>query len=339
MNLKSEERFDSAAEGVCERIRKSLKALPTDVKKQAQEIRLRVNRPVTVVCPRGIYFVKEGGGIGCIIGAGCITANKSDLEESFRTLCSYSVYSHENEIKNGYITLRGGHRAGICGTAVFQNGTVSGMKDISSVNIRVAREIPGSADVLLNQLKDTLSGGLLLAGPPSSGKTTILRDIARQLSSGIRGNIRKVAVIDERGEIAGSFQGIPQNDIGLCCDVLDGYPKAEGIMLAVRSLSPQYIICDELGTENETHAVEQSLNAGVCVIASIHAGSAGELLRRRQAVALLKTGAFAAAALLNGSEEPGSIAGIYRAGDLLAKSDGSVAADHCGVSRGIYGIA
>lgn len=339
MKLTSEERFDSAAEGVCERIRKSLKALPPDVKKQAQEIRLRVNRPVTVCCPKGIYFVKEGGGIGCIFGQGCISANKSDLEESFRTLCSNSVYSHENEIKNGYVTLRGGHRAGICGTAVFQNGMVSGMKDISSINIRVAREIPGSADVILNQLKDTLSGGLLLAGPPSSGKTTILRDIARQLSSGVRGNIRKVAIIDERGEIAGSFQGIPQNDVGVCCDVLDGYPKAEGIMMAVRSLSPQCIICDELGSEKETRAVEQSLNAGVCMIASIHAGNTGELLRRRQAVDLLETGAFSVAAVLNGSAEPGSIAGIYRAGDLLAKTDRGTFTDQRGIPRGIYGIA
>jgi stage III sporulation protein AA len=339
MDEKNEDRFDSAAEGVCERIRKSLRGLPPDVKKQAQEIRLRVNRPVTVCCPQSVYFLKESGGLGCIVGPGCVRADKNDLEESFRTLCGNSVYSHETEIKNGYVTLRGGHRAGICGTAVYQNGTVSGMRDISSINIRVAREIPGSADLLLNRLKDTLSGGLLLAGPPSSGKTTILRDIARQLASGVRGNIRKVAVVDERGEIAGSYQGIPQNDVGICCDVLDGYPKAEGILLAVRSLSPQYIVCDELGSEEETRAVEQSLNAGVSVIASIHAGNAEELLRRRQAAALLETGAFASAALLDGSAKPGKIVGIYRAGDLLAENRGSASAHRRGLSRGICGIA
>ena len=339
MNESGEERFDSAAEGICENIRKHLWALPPEVKKQAQEIRLRVGRPVTVCCPGGIYFLREGGGIACLNGPDCVCAAKDDLEESFRILCGNSVYSHETEIRNGYVTLRGGHRAGICGTSVFQNGSVSGIRDISSINIRVAREVPGCADLLLNRLKNTLDGGLLLAGPPSSGKTTMLRDIARQLASGTRGNIRKVAVVDERGEIAGTYRGVPQNDVGLCCDVLDGCPKAEGILMAVRTLSPQYVVCDEIGSEDEVHAVEQSLNAGACVIASIHAGSTAELLRRRQAAALLETGAFAVAAMLRGSGKPGDIAEIYRAGDLLAEAGGSASADRRGISCGIYGIA
>lgn len=339
MNQQKEKRFDSAAEGVCERIHRCLVALPADVKGQTQEIRLRINRPVTISCPNGIYFVKENGGIGCLAGRDSVIAEKPDLEESFRILCGNSIYSHETEIRSGYITLRGGHRAGISGTAVFQNRTVSGMKDISSINIRVAREVPGCADKLLDRLRDSLSGGLLLAGPPSSGKTTLLRDIARQLSSGTKGNIRKVAIVDERGEIAGTFHGVPQNNIGLCCDVLDGYPKAEGILMAVRSLSPQYIICDELGSEEETRAVEQSLNAGVSIIASIHAGSVKELCRRRQAAALLQTGAFTSAVLLRGSESPGSIEKIYRAGDLLAEADRRASPNCRGVTRGLYGIA
>lgn len=339
MDEERDERFDAAAGGICERIGRPLRALPSDVKRRAQEIRLRVNRPVCICCPGGTYFLTENGRLSCRPDTGTLTAGRRDLEESFRNLCSYSIYSHENEIRNGYITLSGGHRAGICGTAVLQSGSVGGMRDVSSINLRISREIRGAADALLDGLGERLREGLLLAGAPSSGKTTILRDLARQLSSGIRGDIRKVAVVDERGELAGTYLGVPQNDLGLCCDVLDGYPKAEGILLAVRSLSPEYIVCDEVGSDAEVEAVGQGLNTGAALIASIHAGSAAELMRRAQARALLRTGAFGSVAVLDGAGEPGKIAGIYKAGDLLAEADGGAAAHRGGNARGIYGIA
>ena len=339
MDERNKDRFDEASEGTCERVRKILQALPRSIKQEAQEIRLRVGRPVSVCCPEGVRFVRKDGRVSDVPDSGCLVSDRDDLESSFRILCSYSVYSHENEIRNGFVTLRGGHRAGICGTAVYQNGAVSGLKDVSSINIRVAREIPGSADSLLERLKKNIDAGLLLAGPPSSGKTTLLRDIARQLSNGVSGTVRKVAVVDERGEIAGVCRGVPQNDVGLCCDVLDGYPKADGIMLAVRCLSPQIIICDEIGSEREAYAVEQSLNAGVGVIASIHAGSVGELLRKKQALSILATGAFASVAMLESSPLPGHIAGIYRTGDLIAETGGGGSAHFCGNPGGIHGIA
>lgn len=338
MNDPNGERFASAAACVCERIRLPLLSLPGEVRRSAQEIRLRTGRPVCVCCPGGVYFLKKSGGVSCLPEPDCLTASKTDLEESFRILCGYSVYSHENEIKNGYVTIRGGHRVGICGTAVVQNGSVAGVRDVSSLGVRVAREVPGAADRLLGLLGNDVSGGLLIAGPPASGKTTVLRDVARQLSDGLRGMPLKVAVVDERGEIAGVFRGEPQNDVGRCCDVLDGYPKAEGILTAVRSLSPQVVICDELGTQAETEAVGQSLNAGVAVVASIHAGSVGELIRRKQAAALLETGAFRRVAMLGGHDTPGKIRGIYKAGDLLAEGDGGGSADRRGVSRGLSGV-
>ena len=339
MDNYSGSRFDSASKALCDRIKKCLKSLPDDIKNQTQELRLRVNKPVSVCCTNGIYFLTQTGRLTCCPDSDMMLADKDDIDESFRNICSYSIYSHQNEIKNGYITLCGGHRVGISGTAVFREGTVTGMRDISSINIRVAREISGAANELFQALKSNISSGLLLAGAPASGKTTILRDIARQLSNGVCGNIKKVTVVDERGELAGTYMGVPQNDLGVCSDVLDGYPKAEGIMQAIRSLSPEFIICDELGGDEEVSAVEQGLNAGVSMISSIHAGSIEELLKRKQAVALLETGAFGSVAMLNGHDRPGKITGIYRAGDLLAEIYGRADSDRGGNARGIYGVA
>lgn len=339
METYDESRFDSASKAVSDRIRKYLKLLPGDIKNQTQELRLRVNKPVSVCCTSGIYFLSQTGRLMCYPDGDMLSADKTDIEESFRNICSYSIYSHQNEIKNGYITLCGGHRVGISGTAVFREGAITGMRDISSINIRIAREIPGAADEIFRMLKNGISSGLLLAGAPASGKTTILRDIARQISGGICGDIKKVTVVDERGELAGTYMGIPQNDLGVCSDILDGYPKAEGIMQAIRSLSPEFIICDELGGNEEVNAVVQGLNAGVSMISSIHAGSVEELLKRQQAVALLQTGAFGCVAMLNGHERPGKITGIYKAGDLLAKISGSIDSDCGGDSRGVYGVA
>ena len=339
MDNYSDPRFDSAAKAVCGRIAKYFSLLPYDIKKQAQELRLRVNKPISICCTNGIYFLNQSGRLACYPDGETMLSTKEDIEECFRNICSYSIYSHQNEIKNGFVTLAGGHRVGISGTAVFQHGEITGIRDISSINIRIAREITGSANELFHLLKMEINSGLLLAGPPASGKTTILRDIARQLSSGICGDIRKVVVVDERGELAGTCLGVPQNDLGVCSDVLDGYPKAEGIMQAIRCLSPEFIICDELGGNDEVFAVEQSLNAGVSMISTIPAGSIDEFLMKKQAVSLLKTGAFGCVAMLNSHTEPGKIQGIYKAGDLLAKIDGHSASDCCRGSCGVYGVA
>lgn len=339
MEISSDSRFDSAASVICDRIRKFLKILPDDIKAQTQELRLRINNPVSVCCTNGIYFLSQYGRLVCYPNDNMILADKTDIDESFRSICNYSIHSHQNEIKNGFITLRGGHRVGISGTAVYHEGTLIGMRDISSINIRIAREITGSADELFRALKNNISSGLLIAGAPASGKTTLLRDIARQLSSGICGNIKKVAVIDERGELAGTYMGVSQNDLGFCSDVLNGYLKADGILQAIRSLSPEFIICDELGGNEEVRAVEQGLNAGVSIISSIHAGSIDELLKRKQAIELLKTGAFGSVVLLNGHDKPGKVKEIYRAGDLLAKINGTVDSDCSGDARGVYGVA
>ena len=213
------------------------------------------------------------------------------------------------------------------------------MRDISSINIRIARQVYGCASGVLQAVGKNLRDGVLVAGAPSSGKTTILRDIARQLSSGLCGDVRKVAVVDERGELAGTYRGVPQNDLGPCCDVLDGYPKGEGILQAIRSLSPEFIICDEMGGLADVEAAAQGLNAGVGMISSVHAGSVRELLRRQQALSLLHTGAFGYVVLLEGSREPGRVAGVYKAGDLLAQGFGNSASDRSRDHSGICTVA
>lgn len=254
-----------------------------------------------------------------------------ELQTSFHALCGYSVYSHQPEIKSGFVTALGGHRVGICGTAVRDGRDMTGIRDLSSMNIRVARQVAGAADELLHKL-ESLSGGLLLAGAPSSGKTTILRDLARQLSLGQTCEMKKVVVVDERGELAGTCGGIPQNDLGLC-DVLDGYAKGEGILQAVRCLSPDFIICDEVGGLEDIAAIEEGLNAGVSMVASIHAGSMPELMRRSQYRRLLATGAFRWVALLQTRASPGKLQGIYQVGDLDVKANGMSTGD-CGGRHG-----
>ena len=246
---------------------------------------------------------------------------KQDIEESYRRICDFSIYSHQEEIKKGYITVQGGHRVGISGTAVLQQGQIATVREISSLNIRVARQVYGAANELLSRMGQDISKGLLIAGPPSCGKTTLLRDLARQLATGAGGIPKKVAIIDERGELAGTYCGIPQNDLGLCSDILDHYPKGEGMIQAVRALSPQFIFCDELGGQEDLEAVQQGLHAGAAMISTIHAGNIDDLLRKKQGQTLLQSQAFGYVAMMD-AVALGQIAEIHKAGDLLGQIGG-----------------
>lgn len=309
-------RFDSALSALSGAIGDKLYHLPPSVKETICEIRLRVNQPVCLMTWNGCRFLNQDGTVSEMVSSKALCASKSDLQESFRTLCGYSVYAHQDEIKNGFITYLGGHRVGICGTAVLENGMLSNVRDITSMNVRVAKESFGIADELLKTIGRSIQKGLLLAGKPGCGKTTILRDLCRQLSSGIFGIPLKVALIDERSEIAGVMNGEIQNDVGICCDVLDGYPKAEGFQHAIRCLSPQMILCDELGSKQDVQAVMEGVHAGVGVIATMHAGTIEELLQRPQGKALIQTGAFPNIAFVDGVPYFGHIGGVYQANAL-----------------------
>lgn len=309
---------------LCPRIRAVLGRIPEQVKSQINEIRLRSCQPILLIGLNGTCFVSETGRVSYILSAAAVRISHEEVTECFHAICGYSVHSHQESIRNGYITLPGGHRAGICGTAVCENGKTKAVHDIASINLRVARQVIGAADALVERLFRTQAASALLAGGPGSGKTTLLRDLARQLSVGNGCESRRVAVVDERGEIAAVYEGVAQNDLGYNCDVLSGYPKGEAILTALRSLSPEIIICDEVGNMEEIQAIRAGVNAGVKFIASIHAASKEELLRRPQARRLLETGAFDHIVLLAGGGLPGRISQIYGAGEWLDEICGDV---------------
>lgn len=292
--------FDSALYGLPPRIRRVLEFLPDNIKAKTEEIRLRAGRAVALTVTGKSVFVTRSGGCCDYISGDLLTADADDLQECFLLLCRHSVYAHEAELKSGYIQMSHGHRAGVCG--VFsQRGE---LRDISSVNIRIARQVFGCADTLYRGYQGS---GMLIAGPPCSGKTTLLRDLIRQLSN----SGERIAAVDSRGELSGSGQ----NDLGANTDVLFIANKAAGVEIALRTLFPNIIAFDELGTAAELSGISESFYAGVQVITTAHAGSARDLLSRSVTEKLIKSGAVKQVALLSG--EIGKPPQIFGTEELL----------------------
>ncbi len=200
--------------------------------------------------------------------------NARQMEDLLDYLTEGSPASYFDSFRSGFMTIKGGHRVGIAGTAVYENGALSYVKDVSSVNLRIAKEVKGAADQLFQTVGQIAPlPGILIISPPGQGKTTLLRDFIRQLSEKTTGI--RVAVIDERGEIAATFQGDAQNCLGSRCDVLNGYQKADGIISAIRSLSPDVIAVDEIGTPEDEEGLCYAHHAGVSVVATIHGNRSG----------------------------------------------------------------
>ena len=270
--------------------------------------------PLALVCPDNTYYLTQNGGLSnTILDGAMLVVSKADIVDTFNNICNYSVYNRQNEIVNGFVTMYGGHRAGICGTAVVNNGKIVNIRDITSINVRIAREHKGCADSLYNKII-AVSGGVLICGAPCSGKTTVLRDLARLLSTKGKKN---VALIDERGELAGTASGKFQNDIGMC-DVYDSYSKSEAILHAIRSMAPEIVICDEIGSKEDIYAVEKSVNCGVRIISSTHCANEYELKQKANMVSLMKTGAFQTLVFLSNRTHAGEIVKISQVGDNFA---------------------
>ncbi len=309
-------RFDTAVCSLSKRLSEMFLAMDKTDKNRIREIRIRNRRPVTVITDKGTEFLTSSGRITQIYSDLTVRTDENEVADIFRRICGYSVHSFADAINRGYITINGGHRAGVAGTAVTENGKITAVRDICAVNLRIAREIKGAADDVMRMFFSHGFCSVIIAGPPSSGKTTVLRDLARQLSSSA-GSFKKTFICDERGEIGASFSGIEQNDIGINSDLITSYPKAEGIMIGLRSFSPDIIICDEVSTYEEVQAVISGVNSGVSFVLSIHARNEEELKSKSLMKNLLETGEFGRVVLLS-DETVGKTKRIYGAGELIA---------------------
>ena len=267
-----------------------------------EEIRIKVNKPM---------FIH----IGSKEEIWDYIATPEDLKYIMQRISNYSIYAFEDEIRQGYITIKGGHRVGLCGICVIENNSIKTIKDISSINIRACKEIIGCADKVMPYIthNDSMHNTIIIS-PPKCGKTTLLRDISRQISQGdkIRNfHGKNVSIIDERSEIAGSFKGIPQMDVGVRTDVLDNCPKSQGIMMAIRSMSPDVIVCDEIGTQNDMESILMALNSGISLVTTIHGFGIEDLYKRLVFKDIVENYVFARAVVLSNKNGIGTIESIY----------------------------
>ena len=279
------------------------------------EIRLRVGRPLFLTYDGGECFLRNRGEEPYVV-------TQEDLKETLEYVTGYSLYAYEEEIRQGFISVQGGHRVGVTGKVILDGGKIRGMKYISCINVRLAHEIQGCAEEVMPyiQTKDWVAHTLIIS-PPRCGKTTLLRDIIRQISNGREGIPgQTVGVVDERCELAGCYQGVPQNDVGMRTDVLDGCPKAEGMQMLIRSMSPSVVAVDELGREEDFRAVEAVIHCGCKLIATAHGNSLEDVLAQPFFQKLVEERVFEGYILLGKRERAGIIEGIYDRNGELCKN-------------------
>lgn len=281
-----------------------------------QEIRLRINCPLIISYRNREYFVSENASLVTDPAQG-VLITKNEIKETMEYISNYSLYAFEEEIRQGFITISGGHRIGITGKTIIQGNHIKGMKHISYINIRLAHQIKGCADKVMPYLIDEKMQGIfhtLIISPPKCGKTTLLRDIIRQISNGdsyIGG--MNVGVVDERSEIGACYMGIPQNDLGIRTDILDCCPKAKGMMMLIRSMSPQVIAVDEIGSKEDLDAINHVINCGCKLIATVHGSSLEDVKSKPVLGELMENKVFERYIILSNMKRIGHIEEIYDA--------------------------
>lgn len=273
------------------------------VNDKIQEIRVKVGKPIIVNSFESEKILDY-------------IVTLEDIKQMLVKISNYSLYAYEEELKQGYITLKGGHRVGIAGECVISGGTVRTIKNISSLNIRISREVEGCSNETMRYItyNDKVYNTIIIS-PPKCGKTTMLRDISRNISSGmpllnLKG--KKVSIIDERSEIAACFNGVPQMDIGIRTDVLDNCLKKEGMIMSIRSLSPEVLICDEIGSEGDIEALKMAFNSGVNIIVTIHGYGIEDIKKRKVFKELIENSILDRIVVLSNTRGVGTLEKVYK---------------------------
>jgi stage III sporulation protein AA len=281
---------------------------------EAEEIRLRIKQPLLLQTTRRDHFLDEKSASVSWQQAYAVTS--ADLQEALERMTYSSIYAAEQELRQGFLTLPGGHRVGVTGETVWQNQQVQTLKNISALNFRIAHEVRDIGLTILPYLLGADHGmkHTLLLSAPRAGKTTMIRDLVRLLSDGVPGLRlagQTVGVVDERGELAGMRQGEPSYNLGMRTDILDACPKSQGMAMLVRSMAPQVIVTDELGSPADVEAIADAMRTGVKILSTAHAHSFEEALGRPILKLLIGQGVFERIVILSRRKGPGTVEKIF----------------------------
>ena len=248
---------------------------------ELQEIRIRVDKPIILKLREKDLILQYN-------------ILQTEILQIVERLCENSIYAYKNQICEGFITVKGGHRVGLTGSCVIENGKIVNVKYISSLNFRIAREVLNCSTRVLREIIDIENKSIyntIIVAPPGRGKTTILRDVIRRLSNGIdeinfKG--KTCGVVDERGEIAAMYKGVPQNDVGIRTDIIENVTKNQGIHMLVRTMAPEIIACDEIGSSDDVEAIHYALYSGVKGIFTMHGKNIEDIKNNRQIYELIE---------------------------------------------------